>query len=305
MDKFEPVSAIVPEDDDGKRLDAALGSLYPSLGLRARRRLWQWRRVLLDGRAAGPGACVRAGQRIELVDEVDEAPEPDASLWGEIHIAVLTAGYAAIFKPGGLPSARVCGSRNYSVEEYLRENWGRFAGGDAPLLCNRLDTGTSGLLLLAFGQEKLERFRMLESVGAVRKSYCALVRGAAPAELYLDNALNTSGRKKTLALNAPDPDAARHSAARRLAVFEHGGAEASLLDVLIRRGSRHQIRAHLACAGFPILGDLLYGGESNGAACNIMYLHHYRIAFEGFYAEIPPSWPLAAAFTASLKGGSQ
>lgn len=295
----------MPEDDDGKRLDAALGTLYPSLGLRARRRLWEWHRVFLDGRAVGPGAYVRAGQRIELVDDVGEAPEPEASLWGEIRIAALTADYAALFKPGGLPSARVGGGRNYSVEEYLRKNWGRFAGGDAPLLCNRLDTGTSGLLLLAFGQDKLERFRMLEAAGAVKKNYYALVRGTAPDELYLDNALDISGHKKTLARSAPDPDATRHSAARRLAVFEHDGAEASLLDVLIRRGARHQIRAHLACAGFPILGDLLYGGESNGTAGNIMYLHHYRIAFEGFCAEVPPSWALAAAFTASLQGDSQ
>lgn len=314
MDKIKAVSAIVDENAHGQRLDAALASLYPQLGLRARRRLWEWCRVLLDGREAGPGAYVRAGQKIEVVPTgAGQGTGPagaESPLWGEVRIVAATESYAAAYKPGGLPSARVSGGRNYSVEEYLRENWAKFGAGEAPLLCNRLDTPTSGLLLLSFGPKNLERFKTLEAAGAVKKYYYALVRGAAPDELYLDRALDTAGREKTLVRPEADRDATRHSAARRLSLLERAGEECSLLEVLIKRGARHQIRAHLASAGFPIVGDSMYGtgaGESAassaGSAENgIMHLHHCRIAFEGFSAEAPPPWP---AFTAWAEAGFQ
>lgn len=292
MDKNKPFSATVPQSEHGKRLDAAMGALFPDMGLRARRRLWEWCRVLLDGREVSPGEYVRAGQRLELVPE---ATEPESDLWGELRLVASSDKYCAVFKPAGLPSARISGGRNKSAEEYLRENWATFGQGRPPLLCNRLDTETSGLLLLAFGQDNLESFKTMEAAGEVKKHYLALVSGQAPAELYLDRRLNMAGRAKTLVLDEPDPDKSRHTLVRRLEFMQHKDCEASVLDVCIRRGARHQIRAHLASAGLPIIGDALYGG----AADTLMYLHHRRIEFEAFAAEEAAPWafiPRAAGF---------
>lgn len=296
-EQLKHASAIVPENDHGKRLDAALATLYPEFGLRARRRLWGWCRVLLDGRAAGPGVYVRAGQRIEVIQPGVEKAVSESDRWAEIHLVTASSDYAAVFKPAGIPSARVDGSDRRSAEEYLTENWAYYGEGVPPLLCNRLDTATSGLLLLAFGQENLERFRALEAEGAVKKYYYALVRGVPPATSYLDSALNMADREKTLVLHEPDPDPVRHTAVRRLAMFKRGRGNISLLEVLIRRGARHQIRAHLAEAGFPIMGDVLYGDPADAAAEDNMYLHHYRISFADFCAEAQPDWSEAAPLT--------
>jgi hypothetical protein len=65
----------------------------------------------------------------------------------------------------------------------------------------------------------------------------------------------------------------------------------SLLELTILRGARHQIRAHLADAGFPIVGDSLYGLESSDRA-ERMFLHHFEITLPGFEARWMPDWDL-------------
>lgn len=287
MDKnknIAAVSGIISPADNGKRLDAALASFYPGLGVRARRRLWEWCQILLDGREVGAGAEVRTGQQLEIIPV--SLPDTAAKvLCGDLRLVAQSAAFCAIYKPAGLPSAMIKGSGTYSAEEYVSANWRRFGSGQPPLLCNRLDTGTSGLLLWAFGQENLAHFRAIEAEGLVEKRYFALVQGEAPENMHIDRALNVSNREKTQVLEQPDQDTTRHTVLNRVALRKLDAETVSILDVTIRRGGRHQIRAHLAWAGFPIVGDALYG-ESGG----LMYLHHYRITFSGFSAEFEAPW---------------
>ena len=61
----------------------------------------------------------------------------------------------------------------------------------------------------------------------------------------------------------------------------------TLVEARIAKGARHQIRAHLARAGFPILGDARYGG----AGWPGLRLHHWKSTFAGFHAVALPQWP--------------
>lgn len=279
-----------------------MAKLFPEFGLRARRRIWDWCRVNLDGRAAGPGEEVRAGRLIEVFP-LEPAESSGPSSTAELRIIAATAEFCAICKPAGLPSARIGGSQRQSAEELVSANWAELVqtwqssnpGLDwppaAPQLCNRLDNDTSGLLLWAFGPEQMARLRELEAAGAVKKLYYALVENEAPAGMVLDRALNTANRDTTLVLAEAEPDSARHTVTRRLEVLDNlAGSPRSLLEIMINRGARHQIRAHLASAGYPIVGDALYG-KKNGAGT--MYLHHFSISFEGFNAFAGPDWPVS------------
>jgi 23S rRNA pseudouridine1911/1915/1917 synthase len=240
---------------------------------------------------------------------------------------IITAGedFAAFGKIEGVASAALAGGGKDSVEAMLDRHWPEiwklYAGEqnipdqplpDRPLLCNRLDAETSGLLTAAFSADKADVFRLYEREGKVRKKYLALVHGFAPEYLLMPKTLDTYKRRSTLVLQREDMDYTRHTRAVLLKNIhavdgdEPAGREwraalrylmglsgsFSLLEVTILRGARHQIRAHLADAGFPIVGDSLYGPASSARAGR-MFLHHFSVDLPGFQATWMPDWDLS------------
>lgn len=202
-----------------------------------------------------------------------------------------------------------------------------------PRLLTRLDWGTSGLALAAFSPEAARRFREWEAGGAVEKWYFAVVRGDLRQALDLGRDLDTADRKKTRVRTRENADSARRTRVVPLrpvragafaggvaAAFPAGGAALpgifvpapalagpsflmpdpsgpSVLTLAlagIRRGARHQIRAHLAAAGFPLYGDAQYGGveQKEEAARSYFLLHHGAVRLPGFSAVAMPGWGL-------------
>lgn len=283
MRGIEKTTHIASAEEEGKRLDHALSSLAPGLGLRALRRIWERWEVLVDGAPRKKGHRIQAGQRIELRERPME--QQGAAL--RIEVVKETHEYIALYKPPGLDSAIIQGREGAPgrapAEQQLREI---FPGGGVCLL-NRLDRPTSGLLLSAKNERAARAFQDYENQGRVEKRYYALVHGAVESPLTLKRALDTANRKKSKALKQETPDPLRWTKARPVKTIntEQGGR--TLFDVRIKKGARHQIRAHLAEAGRPIVGDALYGeAEEN----SLLYLFHYRITFPGFDAEQRPEW---------------
>ncbi|MDR1126097.1 MAG: hypothetical protein LBM64_08600 [Deltaproteobacteria bacterium] len=410
------VEAIYSE----KRLDAALAAIFPDYALRARRRLWEWCDVRVDGVPRQPSYKVRTGQEMAvtpknhpgiapmsepqpdlkqekavetaaepaapgsreletliaeslgdelppqlasllqdadalLAADLDRLPAPDLLELEDLSkaratydeklleflrhyrpaIVAANDSFVAFTKPAGIASAALAGGESGSLEEVIAEAWPEIWESYAPekpcperpVLCNRLDGGTSGLLLAAFSIQAGELFREYERAGKARKKYLALVHGAAPEHMLMNKALDTYRRKTTLVLPHPNRDFTRHSKSILLQTFNSPkpantaqGEDAmpepgrdplnvkpveaagllylagltgalSLLEVTIQRGARHQIRAHLAEAGFPIVGDAAYGLESTSRAGR-MFLHHFEISLPGFRARWMPDWDL-------------
>ncbi|MEF2144417.1 MAG: RluA family pseudouridine synthase [Desulfovibrionaceae bacterium] len=272
-------SFIVSASQEGVRLDKALLVLLPDSGLRQRRRLAENDRVFVDGLVRGPAWKLRSGQYVELLpDPSPVAPCPD------LVVVARQGGYAAVHKPAGLHSATVVGSGNPSAEALLVALF----PGEHPVLLNRLDQLTSGLLLVELDAGAGKLFRSLEKTGQVRKEYTAKVAGRLDEPLELQARLDVVDRVRTRVLDDVDPDPARWTLVTPLAY--DGEQDASLVRAVIRRGARHQIRAHLAHAGHPLWGDPLYGGRS----ADRLYLHHCRICFDGFQAESPIGWEATA-----------
>jgi 23S rRNA pseudouridine1911/1915/1917 synthase len=311
-----PLIFTLPEEAGFMRLDAALSLRLPHLPVRARRRLWTWLTVRVNGVPAAPGVQVGPGDTVRLEPAkpagIGLATIPDVTLVG------MNEAFAVFAKPAGLHSAAVAGGGETSLEALLPEIWPRLRAeaarpaspaGSCPWLLTRLDKGTSGLVLAAQSREAEQRFRAAERAGLVRKSYLAVVRGKLDRPLRLDAGLRTAGGRLTRVCATPDPDPARHSlveplfavrAARGTVALSAGNAEATLVRVDIGRGARHQIRAHLAHAGFPLLGETRYapalhdapalsGAEAQGADAPL-YLHHARLQAPGLYAVCPAPW---------------
>lgn len=273
-------SISIAADFDGERLDRALAALLPDLGLRGRRRMCESGQVLVNGVPRTPGYRVRAGQEVRLL--ADEFVSETA---GPLHVVAQDERYAAVAKPAGLHSACLAGGRGTSAEDALR---GLFPGREA-ILCTRLDQATSGLLLVAFGEATVRAFRDYEDAGLARKTYLAVIAPAdgqtPPPRLVLDRALDTAERRRTRVL---DVEAGELRRTLMLRLCPAGEGE-WLVAARILKGARHQIRAHLAHAGLPIVGDALYGEGSPGET---LHLHHFRLEFPGLDATTPPPWPL-------------
>ncbi len=308
----------VPEKDANSQLDAFVSRVL-SCSAQGAKRLILEGSVMVDGRARPPHCKLAPGAQVVV-------KQTDAGLYPPLFaLAAATRDYCAFVKPSGLHTARIMGSGEPSLEQSLASLWGASQGipripvnataappglldalggpepthgispdalpPEPPTLLSRLDAATSGLVAAAFTEDAAKRFRDLEAAGKVDKYYLALVQGAVPGPFRVTNALDTDNRKKTRVLAETSPDPTRHN--EIVPMPEDGMAHAAahgkttLVSVHIKRGARHQIRAHLAHAGFPLVGDALYG---SAAAETPLHLHHARLLLPGFSAFHLPSW---------------
>lgn len=120
-------------------------------------------------------------------------------------------------------------------------------------LVHRLDREATGLMLVAHNGEAAGKLSQLFSGRDVEKHYWVKVKGN----------FGAVGTQKTL--DAPIDDKPAISQVRVLEV--HEGSDTTLLDVKIETGRKHQIRRHLAQAGFPVVGDERYGGPAAPMLC--------------------------------------
>lgn len=226
--------------------------------------------VRLDGVAVRrPGLHLRAGQRLDAVLRLDELrprlEESDRRF-------TLTAGailyedewLLAVDKPAGLPTHATADPRRPSLVRHV-EAWLRERGREPYVAVHqRLDRDTSGVVLFATKREANAGLALAFEQRAVEKTYVAIVEcrrrigGSVPFEIDLPLSADDSAPR----VRVGGPGA--RSAVTVVAAVETLGKLARV-EVQPRTGRKHQIRAHLAHVGLPILGDELYGGRRSAS----------------------------------------
>lgn len=266
------LSLIVPQELGNSRLDRVLAELVPDSGLRLRRRLCDDGRVTVDGRVRKSGYKVRAGQSVQLENGEDDVAYEELGL----EIVKRDERFAAVYKPGGVHSAAIAGRNEPSAEGALADLF----PDEAPVLMNRLDRLTSGLLLVALNPEAEQEYHAMEDAGRIRKFYRARIKKRLDGVVTVKNRLDTDNRKTTRVLDDEDEDPRRWTDVEVLS-HDHGD-DTTEVRCLIMKGARHQIRAHLASIGHPIVGDPVYG---DGVEGDELHLEHQRVELPGFTSE--------------------
>ncbi len=202
--------------------------------------------VLLDGLPARPDSALRRGQT--LIWNRPPWEEPDAPL--EFAVLHEDRDLLAVAKPAGLPTLPAADFLQATLLHQVRLR----APDVAPL--HRLGRWTSGVVLFARGAAARAELTRQWTAREVEKRYRARVAGAPQDDDF--TVTTPIGTVPHLLLSSV------HAASRvgkpawsRVIVRERRG-DNSVVDVFIATGRPHQIRIHLAAAGFPLLGDPLY-----------------------------------------------
>ncbi|MDO5536282.1 MAG: RluA family pseudouridine synthase [Desulfovibrionaceae bacterium] len=296
---------VVRPEHAGSRLDAVLKQMR-ELPLRARKRLVEDGRVLVNGRRGRAGMLVAAGDRVTLLETDGEAGAEKAP-----SCRLLSAdGEMAFFaKPSGLHTVSLQGRDNSSLERQAADLLG---DGIHFRLLQRLDRLTSGIVAAALTPRAEEAFRLAEKDGAVVKRYVCLVQGSLDEERLVRSRLASDGGRGMRVLADDDADPARWTrfvpllrttAASCLSCLPEGldgTAPLTLAGVILHRGARHQIRVHAASMGMPLAGDTQYGGRA--LPDRTFYLHHGSLEALDRIIVCAPAWPgNFAVFSRSLE----
>jgi RluA family pseudouridine synthase len=174
-------------------------------------------------------------------------------------ILLLRDDLLVLDKPAGLPVHR--GPRGgASIEDWLEPL--RMGKRHLPQPAHRLDTDTAGCLVLGRTKPALAALGRIFAEGRAEKTYWAVVRGG-PAEDA--GSIDLPLRKTSTAARGwrMEPHPGGQAALTRWRVLGRGSG-LSWLELTPRTGRTHQLRVHCAAAGWPILGDPVYGGSEAG-----------------------------------------
>ena len=232
---------------------------------------------------------VRLDQPTRLVGGAGTRVRPAASqvrAGADLEILFEDDALLAINKPSGLAVHGGSGV-SYGVIEALRA-----ARPDAKFLelVHRIDRDTSGVLLLAKKRSALVGMHALLREGRTDKRYLTLVKGnwPHPAKHHIRTALakyvTEAGERRVAQADEEEYSKDAHTIFNVIKRFGSGASAATLLEAQIKTGRTHQIRVHLAGAGFPIAGDDKYGdfGFNKAEAkhqLKRMFLHAAKISF--------------------------
>jgi 23S rRNA pseudouridine1911/1915/1917 synthase len=273
------------ELDDGSRLDKFLSQHIAGLGRHQAAVLCQSGQVRIDGRRSKKSALLSAGAKItvELPEPTPLAGEPDL----ELAVRLERPQLVIVNKPAGMPSAPLDTHERGTLCGALLGRYPEMQGigyrAREPGIVHRLDTQTSGLVLAARTSDAFARLSGALELEQLKKRYLAVV--SAPGlpesgEISRPLAPDPAHPERVRVLGGSDATGYARQKQTRFRV-QRTNAGRALLEVEVGSAFRHQIRAHLAAIGHPIVGDAVYGGEKVPALGARHALHASQISWSG------------------------
>ena len=295
-------SLIITEKDAGQRLDKLLGKYLNLAGKSFIYKMLRKKNITLNGKKCDGSEKLSCGDEVKLFlaeETIEKFSEVKVQkvrkqeldiLYEDEHIALIN-------KPSGMLSQKAKDTDESLVEyfiDYLLDK-GTIKEEDLktfrPSVCNRLDRNTSGIVAAG---KSLAGLQMLSGVfkdRSIHKYYQCLVSGAIRDVKTVDGWLLKDEKKNQVRI-LTEAEAKRFGGRdgdeepkRIRTKYEPIATDGkfTLLKVTLLTGRSHQIRAHLASLGHPIVGDSKYGGVSkvnpSGRTVKYQLLHSYRLEF--------------------------
>ncbi|RTL59731.1 MAG: RluA family pseudouridine synthase [Hyphomicrobiales bacterium] len=292
-----PVETLtVKRDEAGLRLDRWFKTRFPEVSHGYLQKLLRSGQVRVDSKRVQANQRLEAGQNVRVPAVVRTPPKAKPSLtpppglskadrdfiermilFEDEHVMVLN-------KPFGIAVQGGTGTRRH-IDGLLAGMADRF--GDRPRLVHRLDRDTTGVLLVAKTREAAAKLGRTFQTRSAAKTYWALVKGVpkppqGKVEAALVKAAGPDGDRVRKALPG-EQDKAMH-ATTHYSVIDRMAHKAAWVSLKPVTGRQHQLRAHMALIGHPIIGDNKYEGEHPALADSgidmKLHLHARRLVID-------------------------
>jgi 23S rRNA pseudouridine1911/1915/1917 synthase len=246
---------IVPPELAGLRLDHFVKTQIARLSRTKIQHVIETQLARSDGFRPKPATIVAAGEQYVIRREARPEP-PCPRTFTVVHE---DARVLVVDKPAGLP---VHASAKFYFNTLARVLAERYPSEPELQICHRLDRETSGCLVCARDRDAAAVLKAaIADKARTTKEYLAIVRGQPPWDLpaTLDAPLRLSTARdatKLVAVRMIANDGGLPAETRVQVVRRH--RDHALVRCTLITGRQHQIRAHLADAGFPIVGDKIY-----------------------------------------------
>src|SRR5262245_25062232 len=297
----------VGEDDDGIRLDRWFKRHLADISFNTVSRWARTGQLRVDGKRATPGDRLETGQVLRI-PPAEAAPAQGPGARPKRTVQPLPADEAAFVQEMAMAKGRewfmlnkpprLATQGGTKTVQHLDRLLDGLANDDGqrPKLVHRLDKDTSGVLLVARSARAAAHFTKSFAGRTARKVYWAIITGVPSAEEGLIDAPlakqpGTGGEKMHVDEENGLP------ARTRYRLIDRAGNRAAWVELQPLTGRTHQLRAHMAAIGHPIVGDAKYGGAEaflTGGISRKLHLHARRLKIEGldgrpidYQAELP------------------